>query len=278
MTSDPDDLTDMNESDPLAEAYNRGLALEKSGDLAGAERAYAEVLALDPSDHGGVSVRLAAMGRGAVPEKAPDAYVATLFDQCAAEFDDILVDQLGYAVPMQVRQRLAEIAPGPYARMLDLGCGTGLAGVALSDMTTEITGIDLAEGMVAETDERGVYEDLYIGEAVAFMTEAEEAPWDLVTATDVLPYLGDLSSFQAGLARCVAPGGVAVVSSETLPADQTGPAGYTVGARHRFAHSPDYLRAMLEGAGLTILEMEPITVRAEDGVPVPGLLAIARRA
>lgn len=277
MTSDPDGPIESDDTDPLAEAYNRGLTLEKSGDAAGAERAYAEVLALDPADHGGVSVRLAAMGRGAVPEKAPDAYVATLFDQCAAEFDDILVDQLGYAVPMLVRQRLGDIAPGPYRRMLDLGCGTGLAGVALSDLASEVTGIDLAEGMVAEADERGVYDELYIGEAVAFMAEVEDAPWDLLTATDVLPYLGDLTAFQAGLSRCVSPGGVAAISCETLGADQIGDAGYTVGARHRFAHAPDYLRAILTGAGLTVLEMEPITVRAEDGVPVPGLLAIARR-
>jgi predicted TPR repeat methyltransferase len=277
MTTETDDAQDPGETDPLAEAYNRGLALEKSGDHAGAARAYAEVLALDPADHGGASVRLAAMGQGAVPDKAPDAYVATLFDQCAAEFDAILVDQLGYAVPMLVRQRLGEIAPGPYARMLDLGCGTGLAGIALSDLAGEITGIDLAEGMVAEADERGVYDDLYIGEAVAFMAEAEEAPWDLLTATDVLPYLGDLAAFGSGLARAVAPGGIAAVSCETLPAGRIGPEGYTVGPRHRFAHTPDYLRATLAEAGFDVLEMDPITVRAEDGVPVPGLLAIARR-
>ncbi|MEO1493791.1 MAG: methyltransferase, partial [Pseudomonadota bacterium] len=277
MTSDNHDTPDLDDHDPLAAAYNRGLDLEKSGDVTGAAAAYAEVLALDPADHGGVSVRLAAMGLATAPEKAPDAYVATLFDQCAAEFDDILVDQLGYAVPMLVRQRLGEIAPGPYRRMLDLGCGTGLAGVALSDLATEVTGIDLAEGMVAEADERGVYDHLYIGEAVAFMEEAEDVPWDLLTATDVLPYIGDLAAFQAGLTRCVSVGGVAALSCETLPVDQFSGAGYTVGPRHRFAHAPEYLRQMLNGAGFAILEMEPITVRAEDGVPVPGLLAIARR-
>ena len=92
----------LEESDPLAEAYNRGLALEKAGDIAGAEAAYREALALDPADHGGVSIRLAAMGRAEAPDRAPDAYVATLFDQNAANFDDMLVEQLGYAVPMLV--------------------------------------------------------------------------------------------------------------------------------------------------------------------------------
>ena len=39
------------------------------------------------------------MGRADAPERAPDAYVATLFDQNAEHFDDMLVEQLGYAVP-----------------------------------------------------------------------------------------------------------------------------------------------------------------------------------
>jgi predicted TPR repeat methyltransferase len=261
------------EDDPLALAYNRGLAAEKRGDLDAAETAYREVLRLDPEDHGGASVRLAAIGRGAVPDKAPDAYVATLFDQCAEQFDDILVEQLGYHVPMMLRQRLGEVAPGPYGRTLDLGCGTGLTGVSLADMAGEITGVDLAEGMLEQADERGVYGDLYVGEAVGFLDGADEAPWDLLTATDVLPYLGALEGFFAGAARCLRAGGVLAVSTETLPgmADD-----YTVGPKHRFAHSEGYLRRLMAETGFRPLECAPITVRYDDGAPVPGLLVVAR--
>lgn len=260
--------------DPLAVAYNRGLAAERRGDLYAAAAAYAEVLRLDPEDHGGASVRLAAIGRGAVPEKAPDAYVATLFDQCAERFDEMLVEQLGYSVPMLLRQRLAEVAPGPYPRMLDLGCGTGLTGASLSDMVGEITGVDLAEGMLEQADERGVYADLYVGEAVTFLEETEEPPWDLVTATDVLPYLGALEAFFAGAARCLASGAVLAVSTETLPGMAR---DYIVGPKHRFAHAPGYLRRLISGTGFETLESAPITVRYDDGAPVPGILLIARR-
>jgi predicted TPR repeat methyltransferase len=273
------------DGDPLAEAYNRGLAAERRGDLDAAAAAYAEVLRLDPEDRGGASVRLAAMGRGAVPEKAPDAYVATLFDQCAERFDEMLVEQLGYSVPMALRQRLAELAPGPYARMLDLGCGTGLTGAALADLASEITGVDLAEGMLEQADERGVYAGLWVGEAVAFLEEAGRAggeaaetpapPWDLITATDVLPYLGALEGFFAGAARCLAPGGVLAVSTETLPGVER---DYTVGPKHRFAHAEAYLRRLTAGNGLAPIECAPITVRYDDGLAVPGLLLIARRA
>ncbi len=262
------------DDDPLARAYNRGLAAERRSDFDGAAAAYAEVLRLDPEDPGGVTVRLAAIGRGATPEKAPDAYVATLFDQCADRFDEMLVEQLGYSVPMLLRQRLGEVAPGAYPRMLDLGCGTGLTGASMADMAREITGVDLAEGMLEQADERGVYAELWVGEAVAFLAETEAAPWDLVTATDVLPYLGALEGFFAGAARCLAPGGVLAVSTETLPAEAR---DYVVGPKHRFAHSETYLRRLMAEAGFAPLDCAAITVRHDDGAPVPGLLLLARR-
>ena len=67
--------TDSFDQEALAEAYNQALALEKSGDLDAAAKAYEDVLKIDPDDHGGAAVRLASMGRGAVPPKAPEAYV-----------------------------------------------------------------------------------------------------------------------------------------------------------------------------------------------------------
>lgn len=136
------------DEEALAEAYNNALALEKAGKVEEAVKAYEAVLALDPEDHGGAAVRIAAMGRGETPTKAPDAYVETLFDQHAEAFEDILVEQLGYAVPVMVRQRLQALELGPFKRMLDLGCGTGLTGGTLRDMVEDITGLDISENKI----------------------------------------------------------------------------------------------------------------------------------
>ncbi len=40
-------------------------------------------------------------------------------------FDNVLVDQLHYCVPLLVRQRIQALGLGPFKRVLDLGCGTG---------------------------------------------------------------------------------------------------------------------------------------------------------
>lgn len=262
------------DEEALAEAYNRALALEKAGDFDAAEKAYRQVLEIDPDDHGGAAVRLASMGRGDAPPKAPDAYVETLFDQHAESFEDILVEQLGYAVPVIVRQRLQELQLGPFKRMLDLGCGTGLTGGALRDMVDDITGLDISENMVEIAHEKDLYETLYVAEVEDFLEDNDDEPFDLVTATDVLPYLGALEPLFFGAAENMAAGGIFVFSSEALPQDDNRP--YAVGPHQRFLHSQDYFRTRLTETGFEIIEVSEINVRMQDGMPSPGHLVIAR--
>lgn len=267
-------MTGRDTEDELANAYNTALAHEKAGRIDEAAAAYARVLALDPDDHGGAAVRLASLGRGSVPERAPEAYVETLFDQHAEAFEDILVGQLGYHVPLLLNEALKVHAPGPHARMLDLGCGTGLAGVALSAMTHHRTGIDLSSNMIDLTGETDLYDELYVGDAVAFVEEIEdEAPWNLIVATDVLPYLGDVTALFAGVRRVSAPEAVFAFSTERFDA----PGGtYTVGPHQRFHHTLDYLERELAAAGFALLHAGEITIRHEEGAPLPGHLVIAR--
>ncbi len=264
------------DEDALAEAYNRALALEKAGDIDAAVKAYEEVLAIDPEDHGGASVRIASLGRGEAPPKAPDAYVETLFDQHAEAFEDILVEQLGYAVPAMVRQRLQALELGPFKRMLDLGCGTGLTGGTLRDMVDDITGIDISENMVEIAHEKDLYETLYVAEVEDFLEDNDDDAFDLITATDVLPYLGALEPLFFGAAENMVAGGLFIFSSETLPEDVLAGRTYMVGPHQRFAHSETYIRERLASTGFEIVEISEINVRMQDGNPSPGHLVIAR--
>ncbi len=264
------------DEEALAEAYNRALALEKAGDIDAAVKAYEDVLAIDPEDHGGAAVRIASMGRGETPPKAPDAYVETLFDQQAEAFEDILVEQLGYAVPMIVRQRLQALQLGPFKRMLDLGCGTGLTGEALRDMVDDITGMDLSENMVEIAHEKDIYETLYVAEVEDFLEDNDDDAFDLITATDVLPYLGALEPIFFGAAENMVEGGLLIFSSETLGDDVLAGRPFMVGPHQRFAHSETYVRERLAATGFEVIEVTDINVRMQDGHPTPGHLVIAK--
>lgn len=268
----------------LANAYHRALSLQKAGRVDEAAILYRKCLELDAQDRCGAALRLASMGRGDVPQKAPDAYVATLFDQHADDFDAILTGALGYAVPMQIADWLTKNRPGPYQRLLDLGCGTGLCGMMLMDLCTHATGVDISDKMVEQSDERAAYDALFINEGVHFLREwarlrdADHQPFDLIVAADMLPYLGALDALFDAIAANAMPDGRLVFSSETLPEQAFGPAGWTITPHQRFAHCAAYLKHQCARVGFDNLELfEPITVRMEQRKPVPGYLVVAAR-
>ncbi|MEM0908900.1 MAG: methyltransferase domain-containing protein [Pseudomonadota bacterium] len=263
--------TDAFDPDALGALYADAREAEDSGDHEKAIALFNACLLMDPADHCGVSLRLAALG-AAAPQRAPAAYVATLFDQTAPRFDAVLVGQLGYDVPALARRLVARHqAPSTATRLLDVGCGTGLVGLAFQDDAGEMIGLDLSEDMLAFADERGTYADLYVGDAVSFMDEWDEAPFDLIVAADVLPYLGDLTPFMAAAAHALRPGGLLAASTERCDA------GWAVTATQRFAHSTLYVTGVMGAAGLDLLAAEPITVRHEEGSPVLGDLLLGQK-
>ncbi len=265
----------------LGELYGKALAFEKSGQHVQAASLYRQCLLLDPQDHCGASVRLASLGMGNNPQKAPDAYVATLFDQHANDFDKILTGDLGYAVPVNLGEILLSINR-QFPKMLDLGCGTGLSGLTLGPICDHTTGVDISTNMIDIADERECYDALFINEAVHFLEEWQRAegpdyqPFDLIVATDVLPYIGALEALFSGVSANLNPGGGFAFSCETLPDVDFKGQPWCVTPNQRFAHQASYLRELLHTNKFTdITNFEPITVRTEEGQPIPGWLIVA---
>lgn len=258
----------------IAALYEEALALERSGDRQAAIVALQKLLAADPGDEAGAAIRLAALGASPSPERAPAAYVASLFDQHADMFEITLVDGLGYDVPNLARDAVDRLGLGPFDTMLDLGCGTGLAGEAFHDLCGSMTGIDLSGQMIDICGDAGTYAALHKADILDWLVAADPEQFDLVTACDLLPYLGNLKPFFDGLGRVVSPNGVIVLSTELAACSS----GWTVTGNHRFGHDPDYVERCLTGAGLAIRFNETINVRNEDGKPTPGQLIVAQAA
>lgn len=249
-----------------------GAAKAEAGDRAGAIEAFRQVLRLDPADRFGAALKLALLGDLAVPEAAPTAYLEALFDQYAPEFDAALVERLDYQVPWLLAERLktlvtAEAGPA-FARGLDLGCGTGLVGEAIRDQVSWLSGIDLSGEMIAAAERKGVYDHLAAGDFHAALA-ASEAVYDLVTAADVLIYLGNLAPTFAAIAPRLAPGGLFAGS---VQAADTG--DWTLGPDLRYAHSRRYIERLAAAAGLDPRLVEPIACRLDRGEPVAGYLFI----
>ena len=286
--------------DALGALYDQALIFEKAGETQKAASLYRQCLNLDKEDHCGASVRLASMGEDHPPSKAPDAYVKTLFDQHAENFDAILTGDLGYAVPMQLGEIL-KAGNHDFEVMLDLGCGTGLCAITLHELCNFMIGVDLSPQMITIADQRDYYDALYTNEIIYFLNEwhkarkaKQSAPkdqeekdegeypeFDLIVAADIFPYLGELEDFFEAISKNISLGGMLAFSCETLP-DQNfkepyPDKGWTITPYQRFAHHEIYIKAFLKRYHFSkIHTFEAITVRTEEGAPIAGWLVIAQ--
>lgn len=261
----------------------QGHALSSLGRHAEASEAYAEALKLGPEDP---YVRHLAAASGVVPgaRRAPEAYLRTVFDGYAERFERHLVS-LGYRMPgvfravLQGHPRIAcGDAVGP---VLDLGCGTGLIGLAIADLPLgPLVGVDISPRMLAYAAAKGLYAELREAELMAVLGEGTET-WPLVLAADVLCYFGELDPVLAAVHARLEPGGWFVFSVEALQPDHDGvvpgQGDWALQRLGRYAHAPDYVREAATRAGFALRRLEPQVVRFEADAPVPGLLAVLER-
>ena len=183
------------------------------------------------------------------------------------------MDDLGYRTPWVLRQLHDRIGggQGPGGRVLDLGCGTGLAGQAFRDVAGYLTGVDLSARMIEEARRKGVYDDLAVGELVAFLTAGTSA-YDLVLAADVLVYIGNLEPLFAAVRARTATGGLLLISVERLDEGhfRLGPAG-------RYAHAETYIAGLAAVHGFDVLAAERTELRRDQQQAVEGLAFALRR-
>lgn len=84
----------------------------------------------------------------------PDA-TENLYRDWATTYEDEVVAQNGYVTPGRCAAVLAEAGVDPSAPILDLGCGTGLAGLALRNQGFQIIdGLDFSAEMLAEASKK----------------------------------------------------------------------------------------------------------------------------
>jgi len=251
---------------------------EKTGDLAGAADAWRKVLALSPMDIFGAGLKLSLTGQAETPPTPPSEYVEALFNGYSDRFDTALVEDLGYCVPERLTALLGEItgADAQFAKVIDLGCGTGLFGEQIRRTTSWLEGYDLSQGMLAKACEKRVYDrlgqaDILHGIPAARLSDAE--PADLVAAADVFAYFGDLDGVMAVASSLTADDGLLALSLEAGPED----CEWMLLPTLRYCHGEAYLRRQLDQNGLDLLKLSQESIRRDGPNTISGFLAVARK-
>lgn len=250
-----------------------GAALDRSGDRAGSEAAFAAAAVHDPSGIFGAGLHASRLRGDRSAPDLPAAYVAALFNDYAPRFDHHLVTGLGYRGPAILAGALAAAgAPERYGRALDLGCGTGLMGRAIRASVDRLEGVDLSAAMVRRAEGTGLYDALAVEGMAEHLTGRAAGSLDLVLAADVFVYCGALDAVLAAVARALAAGGVLAFTAQ-----RGAEAPMRLGDDLRVSHSPGYLREAIAEVGLDLLRLADASTRTEAGRPVPGLVAVARK-
>ncbi|GAB6845045.1 putative TPR repeat methyltransferase [Methylorubrum rhodinum] len=242
---------------------------------AAALEAFGRALALDPDDVLGSRLHLAGLGAVEAATAIGPAYVRALFEGYAPRFERHLVDELGYRGPQMMVDALDALpdAPRHFPRALDLGCGTGLMSRALEGRVGQLVGCDLSLAMLAQARRTGLYARLREADLVAFLAAEPPGSADLVTAADVFIYLGDLAPALRGIARVLAPGGLAILTVQSPEAGE----GIVLGADGRYAHGDAHLRESARTAGLVIVAMQQAAIRRQKKIDVPGRVLILQK-
>jgi predicted TPR repeat methyltransferase len=245
-------------------------ALTEAGNKYDAIAAFEAYLKIDPADSMGASLKLALLNQNAHIVLS-GAYLSRLFDEYAPRFEKTLLEKLLYRAPQILRESLDTAQPtGRFTRMFDLGCGTGLAGAALKDRVDWLGGVDFSAAMVKGAALKGIYDVLTVGDMGAALS-ALDAPCDLIVASDVLGYVGNLETLFETVKTRLLPLGLFAFTAQSHEGD-----GFVLGTDHRFNHSGFYLGALAREKGFTVVLMNNAVSRQEKGVDVPGLVAVLR--
>lgn len=181
-----------------------------------------------------------------------------------------------------VRDRLRERFGDRRVRLLDVGCGAGLASEALARLGHDVLGLDAAPGLIeaarAHAADRALPLAYRSGTAEALLAEGARFP--AITALEVIEHVRDPRLFLQLLAGLLEPGGLLILS--TLNRTPASLITAKIGAEYvlrllpvgthdwRKFITPAELGAMARGAGLRVgavagLRFSPITGQWSTG-------------
>ena len=249
---------------------NLSILYQRAGRLEDAAASLRRLLQLAPDD--ATARHMLNTVEGTTTACAPADYVRDVFDGYAENFESHLVGRLGYRTPELLAEAI-DSCTGSQTRlsMLDLGCGTGLMGMALRDRCERLVGVDLAPKMVDKAREKGLYTELAVADIMEFLCACDVASYDLVVAADVFVYLGDLRGVFTQSRRVLNAGGLFAFSVEVID-DSDAP--FILSNTGRYRHSASYISDLRDEFGFSEGYFSRVQLRVQNGQPVSGYLYV----
>ena len=208
------------------------------------------------------------------PPRASDSCIKELYARFSRTYDKNMVGELGYQGPLRMTEVLnAQLGNISGLTILDLGCGTGLAGKELRPRANYLAGIDLSPEMIAKARETGAYDALEVAEITHWLSSSDQPLFSLITACDCLIYFGDLRQVIVPATRRLTPDGRILF---TVESSQTDPFRLTDSGRYR--HSKGHIESAATEAGMVVERISEGFLRWEFEEAVQAFAVLLRRA
>ena len=267
---------------------NIGIAYLKSGNIQKAESYFKTVLEKMPNNPE-IAYLYSAMTQKDMPDKPPEEYIQHLFDQYAGYYEKHIVDTLHYDTPRLLLNLLEKHLPDLSQKnksqntyqhqlefqhlnwnILDLGCGTGLSGLAFCHLAKNLTGVDLSEKMLDIAKQKNIYNYLILDDIVNFLSE-NNIVFDLILAADTFNYLGDLSKLLKLCKLALKDKAYLIFSIELLEDNSK---NWVLEPHGRYLHSKEYIEKLALKHGFSIIAIENAALREQNHISVNGCLCL----
>lgn len=258
----PDDGTLLRELGELAHILGRRDA---------ARSAFERCLEQDPDD---AEIRhlLTSLRDEAPPQRVPNECIRQLYHRFASFYENNMCGELGYEGPAHLTAVMDQaLGQRTDLRVLDLGCGTGLAGAAVRPRAQRLVGVDLSPEMIERATARDIYDELHTAEVTAWLNGTSEQ-FDLIVACDTFIYFGDLSPVLRLAARRLSDEGVIAFSVERADSGT-----HQLTDNGRYVHHRSHVDTAAQSAGLRVRCDREAFLRMEYGSPVDGLFVCLSR-
>jgi len=145
----------------------------------------------------------------------------SLFDDWAATYDEDLVGDLGYVADVEACRLFESLVPDRQARILDVGCGTGLVGRRLHQLGyADIHGNDYAEKMLDKARSTKVYQTLNQHDLTSPIET--DLAYDAAIAVGVFGFDQPTAEHLVNITNCLRVGGIAIVTVNGKAWKETG--------------------------------------------------------
>ena len=183
-------------------------------------------------------------------------FTESLFDNFADNYE-VVMQNLAYTAPMAIRR----IAGHMVGRIADLGCGSGLVGVAVKEAENYLIGIDLSAKMLEKAAQKNIYDELIKSDIIEFLSSRNDFDW--IVAGDVFGYISNLDNL---IKLCASK--KLIFSIETYSGDED----YKIQSNGRYMHNPKYIEKLLIENGFCDIYKEEFEARTENSIPVKSMI------